>query len=252
MSHSLAQMFLDAQARVRSAPADLAARSVLWQIFALRGEFDRARAQLDMILKLDADWALEVQGCHALLNAEQQRSNVFLAQEPPVCLGSPPPWFGALATGIAHVARGQRESAIRLFTHVLEAAEPCTGTVDGSRFEWICDGDARLGPCLEILAQGRYMWVEIRSIQGLKCAQPEELRDLIWQPAKLEIDNSGATDVFLPARYPGGTADEHQLARTTDWELMGADLYLGHGQKCLSTDVDMHALLDIRELRIDH
>jgi protein involved in temperature-dependent protein secretion len=41
------------------------------------------------------------------------------------------------------------------------------------------------------------------------------------------------------------------LARQTDWEAIGDELFLGHGQKCLSTDVDMFGLLDLRELRVN-
>lgn len=251
MPASLAQMFLDAQARAKAAPADLAARSSLWQIFAARGELDRARAQLDMMLKLDASWAMEVQGCHALLDAEKRRNDVFAGREPPTCLGEPPRWFGSLAAALPPLSHGQHEAAGLLLAQVLEDAEPCAGSLNGTRFEWICDADARLGPCLEVVAQGKYVWLQIRSIRRLVCAPPEELRDLIWQPAKLELDDSGALDVFLPARYPGAATDEHMLARQTDWEAIGGDLFVGHGQKCFSTDADMFGLLDLRELRVD-
>ena len=251
MPESLAQMFADAQARAKAAPADLAARSSLWQIFAARGEFDRARAQLDMMLKIDASWAMEVQGCHALLDAEKLRGDVFAGRESPIYLGQPPAWFGSLVAALQRLAQGQRDAAAPLLAQVQQDAEPSTGSLNGSRFEWICDADARLGPCLEVVAQGKYVWVEFRAIRRLVCAPPQELRDLIWQPAKLEIDESGALDVFLPVRYPGAKTDAHMLARQTDWEAVGADLYLGAGQKCLSTDLDMVGLLDLRELCVD-
>ena len=251
MSESLAQMFVDAQARAKAAPGDLGARSVLWQIFAARGELDRARTQLDMMLKLDPSWAMEVQGCHALLDAEKLRSDVFAGRQPPTCLGDPPRWFGSLAAALPQLALGQREAASRLLGQVLADAEPCAGSLNSARFEWICDADARLGPCLEIVAQGKYVWVEFRSVRRLVCTPPQELRDLIWQPAKLELDESGALDVFLPARYPGAATDDHMLARKTDWESIGPDLFLGHGQKCLSTDTEMCGLLDLRELCVD-
>lgn len=250
MSASLAQIFADAQARAKAVPTDLAARSTLWQVFAARGEGERARAQLDMMLKLDPSWAMEVQGCHSLLDAEARRHDVFAGREPPTCLGQPPPWFGALVSALPLLAQGRGDAAIELLTQALQQAPPCTGSLNDLPFEWICDGDARLGPCIEVIAQGRYVWAPIASVRRLTCEPPQELRDLVWLPAKLEIDDSGALDVFIPARYPNAANDEHRLARRTDWEALSGDLYIGHGQKCLSTDLDLTGLLDVRELRM--
>ena len=251
MPESLAQMFAAAQARAKAAPGDLLARSSLWQIFAARGEYARARTQLDMMLKLDASWALEVQGCHALLDAEELRNSVFNGTAAPVFLGEPPEWFGPMAAALPLLASGQRDAASSLLTSALEMAPSHSGALNGIRFEWICDGDARLGPCLEVIAQGRYIWVDFKSIRRLIAEPPKELRDLIWLSAKLEIDDSGALDVFLPVRYPRPDSDEHMLARQTDWEQLLGETYLGHGQKCLSTDADMVGLLDLRELCVD-
>ena len=248
MALSLAQMFSDAQARAKAKPGDLNARGALWQIFAARGEYDRARSQLDMMMKLDASWAMEVQGCHALLDAEKQRDAVFASEAAPVFLGEPPEWFGPLAAALPAMAQGRREAAAALLAGALEQAPSCRGTLNGAPFDWICDGDARLGPCLEIVSQGKYLWVDFRQVRRLVAEPPQELRDLIWLSAKLEIDDSGALDVFLPVRYPGATSDEHRLARRTDWEELTAELFIGHGQKCLSTDADMTGLLDLREL----
>lgn len=250
MPASLAEIFADAQSRVKAAPSDLAARSTLWQVFAARGERDRSRKQLDMLLSLDSTWAMEVQGCHSLLDAEGLRDEVFAGREPPVCLGQPPQWFAALAAALPLLAQGHVDAAVALWSQVREQAEPRSGSVNGVAFEWICDGDARLGPCIEVIAMGRYVWVPFASLRGLKCEPPRELRDLIWLPAKLEVDDSGALDVFVPARYPGAVSDEHRLAQRTDWDQLSGDMYLGQGQKCLSTDVDLTGLLDLRDLSI--
>lgn len=250
MPASLDQIFADAQTRAKSNPGDLTARSTLWQVFAARGELDRARKQLDMMLRIDASWAMEVQGCHSLLDAEQRRIDVFAGREPPTCLGQPPPWFGSLASALPLLAQGRADAAAELLARVPEQAQACAGTLNGMAFEWICDGDARLGPCLEVVAQGRYVWIEFAAVRRVSCEAPRELRDLVWLPAKLEIDDSGALDVFLPARYPGAESDEHRLARRTDWQELAGDLSIGQGQKCLSTDTDLLGFLDIRELRL--
>ena len=99
MPASLAEIFAGAQARAKAAPGDLAARSTLWQVFAARGELERSRTQLDMMLRLDPSWAMEVQGCHSLLDAELRRNAVFAGLDAPTCLGHPPQWFALLALG---------------------------------------------------------------------------------------------------------------------------------------------------------
>lgn len=249
---SLAQMFADAQARARSNPTDLSARSTLWQIFAARGELDRARVQLDMMLRLDASWAMEVQGCHSLLDAEARRHDVFSGQLLPSCLGQPPEWFGVLVSALPALMSGHRDAGTRLLKQALADAPACPGSLNGKPFEWVCDGDARLGPCLEFVAQGRYVWAPISSIRRLVCEPPKELRDLVWMPAKLEIDDSGALDVFMPARYPNATNDDHMLARRTDWEALNGNLFIGFGQKMFSTNLDLIGLLDLRELSVSY
>ena len=138
-----------------------------------------------------------------------------------------------------------------LLAQVQTEAQPCTGALNDLPFSWVCDGDARLGPCLEVIAQGKYVWVPFASVRRLVCEAPQELRDLIWLPAKLDIDDSGSLEVFVPARYPGAESDEHRMAPRTDWTELSGDLYIGHSQKCLSTDVDLTGLLDLRSLRID-
>ena len=250
MPATLDQIFADAQTRAKSNPGDLAARSTLWQVFAARGEIERARKQLDMMLRIDTSWAMEVQGCHSLLDAEQRRIDVFAGREPPTFLGQPPAWFAVLVSALALIAQGQVVAAAELLARVPQEAQARTGTLNGEAFEWICDGDARLGPCLEVVAQGRYVWIELAAVRRLSCEAPRELRDLVWLPAKLEIDDTGALDVFLPARYPGAVSDDHRLARRTDWQDLAGDLSIGHGQKCLSTNTDLMGFLDIRDLKL--
>ena len=250
MATSLTQIFTEAQSRAKAAPTDLSARSTLWQVFAARGELDRARSQLDMMLRIDASWGLEVQGCHSLLDAERQREDVFAGRQTPTCLGQPPQWFGALVSALPMLAQDRKDAAAEVLSKALSQAEPVGGTLNGVPFDWICDGDARLGPCLEVIAQGRYVWIEFAKVRSLTCQPPRELRDLVWLAGKLEIDDSGALDVFLPARYPAAASDEHRMARRTDWEELGGELFIGQGQKCLSTSADLTGLLDLRELRI--
>jgi type VI secretion system protein ImpE len=248
---TLEAMFEQAKSRAKSAPEDLAARSALWQIFAARGEFDRARKQLEMIPKLDGTWMIEAQACHGLLDAEEKRQAVFAGKEAPVCLGEPPQWFAQLAAALQCLGEDRPGAALPLFTEVWNSGEPCAGTVNGQRFEWVRDGDARVGRCLELIVQGRYFWAPWECVMKLETREPTEIRDRLWQPAQIQLTVEGSIECFIPVRYPNPRNDDEVLARRTEWEEVGDDLYFGYGQKCLVTDTEPVGYLDVRELALE-
>jgi len=245
---TLDELFESAKTRAQAAPSDLKARSALWQIFAARGEFARAKTQLDNLMRVDPSWALEVQSCYGLISAEETRLKVFAGTQPPTCLGSPPEWFGALAAALPLFAAGQSSAALELVAQVQDQCPALQGDVNGEPFNWICDGDARLGPCLEVVAQGGYYWVPFAAITSMSSEPPTELRDRIWQRAMLDIANQGAIEVFLPARYPLPVEDAHRMAGRTDWQELSETMFTGSGQKVLFTDQRDIGLLDIRSL----
>ena len=248
---SLDQLFEDARSRAQKAPTDFAARSALWQIFAVRGERERARKQLDLMLQLDSSWALEVQACHGLLIAEDQRTKVFDGVLAPTCLGTPPDWFPKLIAALPMVAGGNAQAAVQLLSEVRDAVDACPGNVDKARFEWLCDGDARLGPCLELMVQGRYFWVPWQMLRSVATRAPTEVRDLLWQHALVEVSDESPVEGFIPVRYPRPRNSEESLSRITEWEPLGADLYLGYGQKCFMTNENSYGYLDVRSVKFD-
>ncbi|MFN7570257.1 MAG: type VI secretion system accessory protein TagJ [Betaproteobacteria bacterium] len=247
---SLDRLFDDAKARVQVAPNDFLARSLLWQVFACRGEFDRARKQLDVMLGLDSSWAIEVQACHGLIDSELQRAEVFAGIRSPTCFGPPPEWFGALVAAVGHVAQGQIAAASTLLDEVAEAVPEVPGSIDGRAFAWICDGDARVMPVLEVVAQGKYVWVPWQAVRNLTTQPPTELRDRLWQRAMLDATGTGGIEVFLPVRYPAPQSEAQAVAARTDWQPLNERFFIGFGQKMLLTDADEYALLDVRELTV--
>lgn len=247
---TLDSLFEEAKNRAKATPEDLPARSALWQIFAARGEFDRARKQLDLIPKLDGTWTIEAQACHGLLDAEAKRQAVFAGREAPACLGEPPPWFGQLAAALKCLGEQRTDAAIPLLLEVWNEGEPCPGTINGDAFEWVRDGDARIGRCLEVIVQGRYFWAPWERVMKLETKPPTEVRDRLWQPAMIQLTEEGSIEAFIPVRYPDPRNDDERLARSTAWEPLGEELYLGYGQKCLVTDTDPVGYLDVRELTL--
>lgn len=245
---SLTPLFEDAKRRVQATPTDVGARSALWQIFALRGEFDRARMQLEALVSFDSSWAMEAEACQGLLQAEAQRQRVLSGEVPPVCLGEAPAWFETLTGGLALIHSAPERGAALLLQAQMESTARA-GTLNGQSFEWLCDGDARLGPCVEVMSKGRYFWLPWASVRSIVTRPPTELRDRMWAHALVEIGDEGSIELFLPARYPDPEEDEQRMARVTVWRPLGENAYIGLGQKTLVTDQGETGFLDVRELR---
>jgi type VI secretion system protein ImpE len=248
---TLEQHFEEAKNRAKSSPGDLGARSALWQIFAARGEFERARKQLDMMSQIDSSWLIEVQACHGLLLAEEKRQDIFKGLQTPVCLGEPPAWYASLVAALPLLVQGSQDAAIALLKEAQLSASACPGFINESAFEWVCDGDARLGPCLEIIVQGRYFWAPWQSIRSLETRPPTEIRDHLWQPAMVQITEEGPIEAFIPVRYPDPHDEAQSISRTTEWKSLGDDFFIGFGQKCLITDSQQVGYLDVRQLRFN-
>ncbi|MBT9489213.1 MAG: hypothetical protein IV093_17045 [Rubrivivax sp.] len=244
----LDDLFDDAKKRVLARPDDLQARSALWQVFAARGEFERAHKQLDAMVSLDSSWAMEALSCQGLIKGEQERDKVFRGELPPVCVGSPPDWFAALVAALPMLA-GQNAEAAALLVQAQQGSVVRAGKLNGIAFEWLCDGDARLGPCLELIVRGRYFWAPWSAVSRISSRPPTEIRDRLWLHAEIEFGDDGAVEGFLPARYPGAISDAHRLGETTDWTPLSDTAYLGMGQKTLITDQGECGLLDVRELQ---
>ena len=143
------------------------------------------------------------------------------------------------------------EKSAKLRAEALEAAPTTPGRLNGRQFEWIADADARIGPMLEAIINGRYFWVPFSRIAEMLVEEPEDLRDLVWLPAELKWTNGGEAVALIPARYPGSEASgdsQIQLGRKTEWVSHGGDQYTGLGQRVLVTDQDEISLLEIRNI----
>jgi len=124
-----------------------------------------------------------------------------------------------------------------------ELAPASSGVCDGKHFDWIADADVRLGPVIEAIINGQYYWVPFNQIQQITIEEPADLRDMVWMPAYFVWANGGESVGLIPTRYPG--------SRKTEWHQYGEDLYVGLGQRLLTTDEDEYSLMDIRSISLD-
>ena len=135
-----------------------------------------------------------------------------------------------------------------------EAAPATSGTINGEPFEWIADADSRLGPILEVIINGRYVWVPIHRVSRVEIEEPADLRDAVWMPGQFVWANGGEMVGLIPSRY-AGTEDsgdgQLMLSRKTEWIEAGAETFLGRGQRMLATNAGEYALMDLRQIELD-
>jgi type VI secretion system protein ImpE len=104
---------------------------------------------------------------------------------------------------------------------------------------------------LEAIINGRYYWVPFARLRRIVVEPPADLRDYVWMPAHLDLENGGETVALIPTRYPDSQSDEDPqvvLARTTRWIEVRPGVFHGRGQRILATDTGEHALMDVREI----
>ena len=259
---SLSQHLDTVQSQIRRQPADADLRAQLFQLMVVQGDWARAAEQLKLCAQLNTQaQPMAVLYEHAIA-AERQRESVLAGQGDPVAFGAPPDWFADLRQALRCDADAPQQAA-ELRARAYEAAQARPGRLQASAgdapvpFEWIGDGDSRLGPVFEFIWGGRYGWLPFASLRSVRLLAPEGLCDIVWAQAEIVLDDGRAQHGLVPARYPappGKSLAElavgARLGRLTDWQPLHGDTYAGIGQKMWMTDQGEHALLDVRSLEM--
>jgi type VI secretion system protein ImpE len=208
-------------AELRGDPADVRARTFLFELLCFAGEYGRAEKQLDVVARGGREAELGALLYRSALHAERTRQELFSA--------------GA--------SRGGDGASVR-------------GRLNGRPFASLTDADPRLGARLEVFAAGQYTWIPFAQLASVHMQAPARLRDLLWAPARVQpapaYPGAELGEVLLPALAPLSWrhADgEVRLGRVTDWEEEGG-VAVPVGQKLLLVDGEPVPFLEVRELEI--
>lgn len=236
---------------VRTKPADAKLRVYLAQLLCVIGQWERALNQLTVAAELDALAVPMKQMYGDAIRCEGLRADVFAGKRTPMVFGQPDEWLALLIESLLRGGKGDLAAAQELRHRAFDAAPASQGSIDGANFEWLADADMRLGPVLEAYVNGRYYWVPFARLSNIKIDLPEDLRDCVWLPAHLQFENGGESLALIPTRYDGSHSSQDgqiQLARKTEWAETSADVWIGQGQRVLTTDLGDHAIMDVREI----
>jgi type VI secretion system protein ImpE len=237
--------------QVRSQPQNAKLRVFMFQLLCVLGQWDRALNQLNVSLELDAGTLPMVQTYREAIACETLRMQVFAGQKVPMLFGEPETWVALLIEALLREGRNEPQAAQSLREQALEQAPPTAGSVDGQAFSWIADADVRLGPTLEAIINGRYYWLPWNRLSQVTIDPPEDLRDAVWMPANFEFTNGGQVVGLIPTRYPDtalAAGDALALARRTEWTERADGVFIGQGQRLITTDQAEFGIMDVRSV----
>ncbi len=208
---------------LRSNPADVRARTFLFELLCFAGEYDRAEKQLDIISGGSKEATMGALLYRSALHGERSRQELFQSGQ----ISEPPP-------------------------------APVSGTLNGERFDSISDADPRVGARLEVIAAGQYTWVPLAQIAEMGMEAPTRLRDLLWAPARVKagpgLKDFEFGEVIVPVVAPLSWQHEDgnvRLGREVAWADLADGGEAPLGPKLLDVDGELIPMLEVRELIID-
>lgn len=238
---------------VRANPGDAPTRMFLFQLLALSGEWAKARTQLDTLARLSPESAILAVVYGQAIEAEAEREAVFggtSSAQQHIHVS----WAEGIGQSIEDFANGRVAEGERVRELAFNGAPDTPGSIDGARFDWIADADARFGPCFEAIIDGRYGLQAFDQVDRIESEGPKDLRDLVWYPVQIAFRDGRSTAALMPTRYPGSHASQDQaqrLARATGWHGdVGGQAGIGQ-HLWMTSDGEERGLLSLRLLAFD-
>ena len=239
---------------LKSSPADTSSRTLLFQILAYQGEWDKARRHLEIMETQSSAAGGGVNTCLNLVQAEAERRAVWQGRQKPSFLPESPAYAEPFETARKKLRDGHFEEARAVFGAIAERRPPVTGRLNGQVFKRFVDTDTALAFVLEAFVHERYVWLPFESLRELAVATPRTLLDLLWIPARITTWSGLTLNCYLPVLYPESHCqadDRLKLGRMTDWIDLGGGCCRGIGQHVFQVGEEDVGLLGIQTVEFD-
>jgi type VI secretion system protein ImpE len=236
---------------VKSFPSDTARRTLLFQILAFCGEWDKAERHLDILEQQDPRVETGAQVYRNLMAAERKREEVFQGKARPDRMSRMPEWLEELFLAREKLAAGEAEEAAAILRKIDGQTPSLSGVADGKPFKGFRDADDFLAHFLEVFIHDSYLWFPFDALLEITVSAPKSQIDLLWTPARIASKDGLAAGCYLPALYPGahGSGDDRiRLGRITAWREPGGGITLAEGQHLFLAGREEKALLETREI----
>lgn len=242
---------------LRERPRDQVARSQLFALAGLSGQWEGAAQLLDVMERIKdsgSPTVLDVERYRAILAGEMARQRYFSEGAVPRTFGAPGAAVNLTLSMHRLAAAGDWGQAARLLDEYEDARTARAGRYRDRRFDDFRDVEDWMSPVLEVLAPEGYFWVGWNEVEFLDILCPRSLLDVVWAPARLGLFTGVVGAVVIPALYPGSWRhddDAVKLGRRNEWIDLGAGLIKGAGAKIYHFGEETVALLDLANLSFD-
>ncbi|MCC6719747.1 MAG: tetratricopeptide repeat protein [Acetobacteraceae bacterium] len=248
---NLADAVAAANAAVRKAPGDIAARVLLAELLVFAGNLERADVILDAASQVEPEAAVVVAEFRQLLRADMARRQLRRDGRVPEFLGEPSDTQRLQLAAWVALRAGDRQEAARL-TGAAELGRPHVAGMSGdAAFDDFRDADDLCAGSFEVLTTtGKYFWIPTERVASIDFHPPRRARDLMWRRATMSVRAGPDGDVYLPAIYgseDAALADALKLGRQTDWIEDGGPVR-GMGQRLFLVGEEAVGIMDLGTL----
>ena len=146
-THSIDEVLEEIKQAIRKKPNNADLRAQLFQVLALKGDWQRAVDQLKISAEMNPQAQPVVMIYVAAINAESERNEVLAGRAMPAVFGTPPDWFALLTQALKEESA---EQAAALRVQAFEMAPTVSGKLsthaeseEEVAFARLCDGDGR-------------------------------------------------------------------------------------------------------------
>ena len=245
-----------ANAAVRRAPADLAARVLLAELLVFAGNLERADVILDAASQVEPEAAVVVAEFRQLLRADMARRQLRRDGRVPEFLGEPTATQRLQLAALVALREGDTAEAAKLAGQAETGRPHVSGFAGDAAFDDLRDADDLCAGSFEVLTStGKYYWIATERVISVEFHPPLRPRDLFWRRATMSVRNGPDGDVYLPVVYGSDDAalsDVLKLGRATDWiEDGGAplgSLVRGVGQRLFLVGEEATGIMDLTTL----
>jgi type VI secretion system protein ImpE len=252
--HQLSAAIAELNQDIKRQPTDARLRTFLFELLCFAGDYERAERQLDVIGHQNEKVGIGVEVYKSILRAEAARRRFFDEGIKPTFLFDVPEHVALSVDAQNQLREGHLTEAKALYEQAQRVRTEIRGRLKGQPFMSFRDSDDRLAGILEVIVRDSYIWMPFERIRKVIIAQPKHLRDLLWIPATVEMDDGPVGEVFLPVIYAASeleSDDKVRLGKVTEWVDLGGGLAGGIGQKTFIVDDREVSILELGELEFE-
>jgi len=237
------------ETELKDDPLNTDYRSSLIEMLCIRGELERADAQLNIMVLKHPEYIIGANNLRQLLRAQQCRIDFENGVSVPELFDSVTPYSEALIKLSIELHNGDDKSISRAVRKFEETRETISCIVNKKTVKDFRDLDDTLGGFIEIFGtDGKYYLANMSNIEYIIFKPITSIIERVWRRVELSIKDGPSGEAHVPIVYVNSKTDAQKLGRETDWKMRSEDVAEGLGLKTWFADDDLVLFSEIERL----